>query len=812
VKTKRTGEKQNRTSSKQEKEIMKTSPWFNRTRFSSIVRIASAATLIFSCVVVAVSSAINLTNHPPNFPVPQNNTAFSVNGQESAASLAASAIQRDQALTFADRVAYQRAIEDVYWRHRIWAKANPGPKPPLEKVMSQAQIEKKVEDYLRNSQALEDYWQRPITPDQLQAEMERIASHTKQPGVLREIFATLGDDPFVIAECLARPVLAERLVAQLYAHDQRFHGELKRRAEAELRMHPSVKQLKQTSGMYTEMEWIKNDSVQAAPASADTGNIEAVKMSGDEWQESVEKLAQEFSNAKEGDAWGQIKTGVLSPLQEDESHYYAVAVMGRGKDRLKLATVAWLKKPLRSWLAKAETQAPVTMAAVSANYALPTISTDSPDNCTDDTWTVTSTTGAPAIRYYHTAVWTGSEMIVWGGFNGSNLNSGGRYDPSTDSWTATSTTNAPTARLVHTAVWTGNEMIVWGGFNVSYLNTGGRYNPSTDSWTATSTTNAPSAREEHTAVWTGSQMIVWGGYPDLNTGGRYNPSTDSWTATSTTGAPEGRHLHTAVWTDTEMIVWGGLACCLENVERDLNTGGRYNPITDSWIATSTSNAPDARSRHTAVWTRTEMIVWGGDNGFFLHTGGRYDPSTDSWTATSTTGAPAGRDYHTAVWTGSEMIVWGGCNGLGCLNALNTGGRYNPGTDIWTATSTTGAPAVRYYHTAVWTGSEMIVWGGNGNSGYLNTGGRYCAQSGAPTITLSAAGRKVGGINRVRLTWSGATSVNIDVYRNAVLIVTTANDGSYIDSTGDTGRARYTYQVCEAGTATCSNDVTVTFRH
>src|SRR5882724_5939510 len=79
------------------------------------------------------------------------------------------------------------------------------------------------------------------------------------------------------------------------------------------------------------------------------------------------------------------------------------------------------------------------------------------------------------------------------------------------------------------------------------------------------------------------------------------------------------------------------------------------------------------------------------------------------------------------------------------------------------------------------------------------------------ITLSAARRKVGGINTVRLTWSGANSANIDVYRDAVLIVTTANDGSYIDSTGDTGRARYKYRVCEAATATCSNDVRVMFQ-
>jgi len=67
-----------------------------------------------------------------------------------------------------------------------------------------------VEEYLRNSQALQDYWQRPISADQLQAEMERMASHTKQPDVLRKVFEALGNDPFVIAECLARPVLVER--------------------------------------------------------------------------------------------------------------------------------------------------------------------------------------------------------------------------------------------------------------------------------------------------------------------------------------------------------------------------------------------------------------------------------------------------------------------------------------------------------------------------------------------------------------------------------------------------------------------------
>src|SRR5215472_6505026 len=78
-------------------------------------------------------------------------------------------------LTFAQRVAYQRAIEDVYWRHRIWPKENVGPKPSLDAIICQTQLEDRVADYLRNSQALEDNWQKPITAEQLQAEMDRMA-------------------------------------------------------------------------------------------------------------------------------------------------------------------------------------------------------------------------------------------------------------------------------------------------------------------------------------------------------------------------------------------------------------------------------------------------------------------------------------------------------------------------------------------------------------------------------------------------------------------------------------------------------------
>src|SRR5262249_14268849 len=119
-----------------------------------------------------------------------------------------------------ERVFYQRAIEEVYWRHRIWPKERPDPKPSLDAVMSQAQLERKVADYLRNSEGLQDYWQRPITPRQLQAEIDRMAKNSKQPEVLQELFEALGNDPLVIAECVARPVLAYHLVTNFAGTDE----------------------------------------------------------------------------------------------------------------------------------------------------------------------------------------------------------------------------------------------------------------------------------------------------------------------------------------------------------------------------------------------------------------------------------------------------------------------------------------------------------------------------------------------------------------------------------------------------------------
>jgi len=212
-------------------------------------------------------------------------------------------------------------------------------------------------------------------------------------------------------------------------------------------------------------------------------------------------------------------------------------------------------------------------------------------------------------------------------------------------------------------------------------------------------------------------MIIWGGTGapggKYNSGARYNPATDTWAGITAVGAPMPRKQHSAVWTGTEMIVWGGCGMLPEHM-CEIGTGARYNPMTETWTPTSGVNAPQARQGHTAVWTGSEMIIWGGcrwvndacSSSALGNGGGRYNPATDSWIATSTVGPPTPRIAHTALWTGSVMIVSGGGS------PVNTGGRYDPATDTWQPTSTgANVPGACTRHTAVWTGSEMIVWGG-----------------------------------------------------------------------------------------------------
>ena len=309
-----------------------------------------------------------------------------------------------------------------------------------------------------------------------------------------------------------------------------------------------------------------------------------------------------------------------------------------------------------------------------------------------DAWTPLPLEGAaPSARSCATAVWTGTEMIVWGGFGGSdavdiNRNDGGRFSPAEEKWKPVATQGAPGARFYHTAIWTGKEMVVWGGFNEArarlesaqgkgFLNTGGRYDPATDSWREISTNGAPSSRIFHAAIWTGREMVIWGGAnasTTLNDGACYDPATDTWNPLRRDGAAGPRLSPLAVWSGREMIIWGGCSFESDTNRCYFQDGAGYDPETHTWRQINGKGAPRGRTLHPAVWTGTEMVLWGGVNDAgtagvkdpkrYLRTGALYNPTTDTWTELPVHGAPPPRAATTAAWTGNGLLLFGGYNG------------------------------------------------------------------------------------------------------------------------------------------------------
>ena len=641
-----------------------------------------------------------------------------------ATSTAVAAEPPPRTLTFEDRVKAQEAIERVYYSHQI------GAKKLFEQAVPRSVLESKVHKYLDETAALKVYWKTAVTDEMLQRELERMASGSRMPERLLALYAALGNDSFLVKECLARAILVDRLARDLYAFDPTFHADARRRAE-ELSRQLTSGELGPTAEYPNRFvfELVMTDTKAQRPEGPVGLEVSA-----------TEPLRRQISPDEFRMQRVQLPSvvGQVSALKEERSAFVLSVVLSESPRELRVANYFIPKTTWDAWWGTAtfalQGESIVTVAEPGGPLSRPIGSTmvdASLDRqrerglpCAADTWSPTSTTAAPSARGYHTAVWTGSVMVVWGGIQnggGGFDNIGGRYDPATDSWTSTSTTSAPSGRARHTALWTGSSMVVWGGiqYGGGVVNTGGRYDPAADTWTPTSTTAAPSARGYHTAVWTGSVMVVWGGYDNnssaFNTGGLYDPAADTWTPTSTTGAPSARFSHTAAWTGNLMLVWGGYSA-----STFFNTGGRYNPLTDTWTSMSTTGAPSGRIGHTAVWTGSLMVVWGGANYVaVLNDGRRYDPGTDSWTPISGANVPSPRDSDTSVWTGSLMVVWGAYQGPG-----NTGGRYDPAADTWMSTSTVGAPSGRYWHTAVWAGSVMIVWGGEDSAEYLATGGLY----------------------------------------------------------------------------------------
>jgi len=622
-------------------------------------------------------------------------------------------------LSFEERVKAQEAIERVYYNKRIWPKENPQPKPAFEKMVPKETIQAKAEDIVLKNYALEETWGRPITSEQLQAEMDRFVKKTKDPEGLKELFTALDNDPQVIAEVLARQTLSDRLIRTWYAWDPRFHQETKKLAD----------EVGRSPENYMSGERA-NISVTRTRFDLTTGKS----------LENREELASVPGNEEmpEFEVPEHIRTSLrcekqaepmIMPTQEED--FYIVSRYEKESDGTGIAySIKVDKKPFVEWwgekkkelslqeaLTKIRTESTVTYTLQRTEAYVP---------LSPDAWR--NIDGPPSDRSRHTAVWTGEEMIIWGGNNGVYLKTGGRYNPTTDSWQTVSLKGAPpSARAFHTAIWTGQRMLVWGGYNGIYLSDGAIYDPISDSWIAISDSSCPSARRQHTAVWNGTQMLVWGGESATNTylsnGGIYNPEINTWITMPMDGVPpSARTRHVAVWTGKEMIVWGGYNGAY------LGDGSKFSSTAQVWTSCTSLNAPEARADHTAVWTGERILIWGGcSSSGNLNTGSAYLPNTDTWSPINSGTAPSSRRNHSAIWTGEEMVIWGGGESSETsLTGLRSGGRYRLSTDSWITIDDSNAPLGRRLHTAIWTGSEMVIWGGTQSyENYsLASGGRW----------------------------------------------------------------------------------------
>lgn len=297
-------------------------------------------------------------------------------------------------------------------------------------------------------------------------------------------------------------------------------------------------------------------------------------------------------------------------------------------------------------------------------------------------------------------VWTGSEVLVWGGLWYPSFvfgplrhrRSGNAYDPASDTWHRIPA--APIAgRYRHEAAWTGTEMLVWGGFpeEGGKRREGAAYNPSTNRWRKIA--RSPLTWTGGTvSVMTDKELIVGVTIRNEVRFAAYDPAADSWRRLPTIPDPMTRE-NTLAWTGTELVL--------------VNTEGRMVRLPEGAEAWSDSADEPIFLREIA-WTGTELF--GLPNTFGAHQLERYVPEDDQWVEVP---GPA-FEHGSLIWTGEHVIV------------LGPDLAFDPSSGEWFRLAWPQDPKVaRQDHVSVWIDEGLFEWGGGPGKGDLyNNGALY----------------------------------------------------------------------------------------
>ena len=319
-------------------------------------------------------------------------------------------------------------------------------------------------------------------------------------------------------------------------------------------------------------------------------------------------------------------------------------------------------------------------------------------------------------------VWTGTELLSWGGWrDGDAVADGYAFTPSTGAWT--SLPPAPGGRTGSEAIWTGSEAIFWGGRDQqrSYSD-GFAFDPSTQSWTSIAPAPIPAVFGT-VVVWTGTEMIVWGGGkpggPTNVEGAAYDPSTDTWQRIP--DAPIGLNSVSAVWTGNEMIVFGSLLDGGNHAATATAVGAAYDPSSDSWRELPPSDlSPQASA---AVWTGDRLVAFD-----YLWKAEMYRPSANTWRSLPDLPFDSGECYPAGALVGAEVFAYG-CGEAASLSSDDVWRPVHGGVTEATITINAGTYKLWRFATLV-PADDILFVGAEGITEYKGSACYGCA--GSPT--------------------------------------------------------------------------------
>lgn len=293
------------------------------------------------------------------------------------------------------------------------------------------------------------------------------------------------------------------------------------------------------------------------------------------------------------------------------------------------------------------------------------------------------------------SVWTGTEMIVWGGeIPGEQFADGAAYDPATDSWRLLAPSPL-SARNAPAAVWTGEEVLLWGGHAPGAdARDGAAYNPATDSWRAIADAPIESAGAPQ-AVWTGQEMLVLAGFNSV-AAAAYDPGTDSWrTLQAVPGQPSPPHVQIA-WTGDRLIVRANYRNLAPSP--DIQNGlFAYDPADDRWSELPPSS-PDTGYLPNLEFTGDSLVQLTQQPGALVT---RFDLDSEAWTGIARWPDDLQAREMISAWTGDRVLLWGGGDQAVLID---------PATGQLDTTPAGGGPN-RTNAASVWADGLLLVWGG-----------------------------------------------------------------------------------------------------